>query len=123
MWPLRERVAAGLSAGSAPTNGRSGWGLPQIVDGEGGGGVAGDHQRLNAVLGAQLFCDPLRACDHELNSSLAIRRVGVVGQVDKVHLGQLGSQRAQHAEPTHAAVENANGGQVTKLRRQRAQYP
>ena len=100
-----------------------GVGFSQIVDGEGRRCVAGHHQRLNGVLSAQLLGDPLCPCDHHLGGSLAIRRVGVVGQVNKMHLRQLGAQRAQHAEPAHAAVENANGGQVVKLRRQRAKCP
>ena len=100
-----------------------GVGMAQPVDGERGGGVAGDHQRVNPVLGPQLRGHPMCSIQHHLGSPFAIGRVGVVCQVDKMHLGQLGTQRAQHAETTDAAVENADGGHLKPIRRRRRRCP
>jgi hypothetical protein len=90
-------------------------GLSQIVH----------HQRLNFVFGAQLLGELMCPSDHRVGRLLAIRRVGVVGQVNKVHLRQLGAQRPQHAEAAaaDAAVENANGDQRLTFRRQRPRCP
>ena len=82
----------------------------QFVDRRSGGGVAGHDQRLDLVMRQQIPGDGMRALTHVEIGFLAIGRVGVVGQVDKVFMGQGALQRLQHAQAPNATVKNANGG-------------
>jgi hypothetical protein len=100
-----------------------GVGASQFIDGEGGRYVAGDHQRVNPVFGPQPLGDPLCSLKDKFGRPLAIRCMGVVGQVDKVHLWQLGAQRSQNPQTADAAVKNANGCQAATLRRRRPRCP
>lgn len=70
--------------------------LAQHVNGGGGGGVAGHDQRLDAVLSAQVAGDGARTLDHVGVVTLAIGGVAAVRQVNKIFMGQLGAQGAQH---------------------------
>ncbi len=79
----------------------------QQVDGRGRGRVAGDHQRLYALV-PQMGGEGARAGDHMGLVPLAIGRVAAVGDVDEVVVRQLGAQRSEDAEAAYAAVKNAD---------------
>jgi len=81
---------------------------PQAVDGQGGGGVAGHHQRVDPVHLPQPLHDGLRPLCHPVRASLAVGRVQAVGQVGEAHARQLGAQGPQHAQAADPAVEHAD---------------
>ena len=73
-----------------------------------GGRVAGNHQRLDAVLRLQMLGNRVGACLYKGIATLTVGRVAAVCKVDEMFMGQLAAQCLQHAQAANTAVKNAN---------------
>ena len=73
------------------------------------GGIAGHHQQLDGVGIDQVARDGQAALLDLFRAAFAVGRPGRVCQIDEILLRQQAQQLAQHAQPAHATVENANG--------------
>jgi hypothetical protein len=81
-------------------------GLLQPAQGDGGGGVAGQHDDAGPRL-EQPFAAGPGEVDDLLALATAVGGVGLVGQIDEVPLRKAAGQFAVDRQPAHAGVENA----------------
>ena len=71
------------------------------------GRVAGQDHDIRPRL-EQPHAPGLRQLDDLLARQPAVRRIGLVGQIDDVRLGEPVHQPAMHGQPAHPGIENAN---------------
>ena len=77
----------------------------QRLRGYGGGGVAGDDQRLCALVHKRSGNAP-RELQDLLGGLVTIGRMGRVAKEDKALVRQLGDKAPQHREAAHSRVEH-----------------
>ena len=81
-------------------------GLLQAAQGDGGGGVAGQHDQVGPGLEQPLAAGPGQV-DDLLAGAAAVGGVGLVGQIDEVPIGEPPRQFAVDRQSAHAGVEYA----------------
>ena len=80
-----------------------------VVEGEGGGGVAGDDEEVGALGFEEAGAFDGVAGDGALGFG-AVGEAGGVAEVDVVRAGDEGQQGAEDGEAAEAGVEDADGG-------------
>jgi len=101
--------SGGLQRGFDTDDGQVQVVLPQQADGSRSGGVACHHQGLDLVLLPQVTRNGMGARNDMGVIALSVGGVAAVRHIHKLFVGQLGPQRAQHAEAAHAAVKHPDG--------------
>ena len=109
MLAIFDCAQAGLIAGTVPTKGTAKR-ARNSVERQRGRGVAGDHDQVGRVLRDRLAQHGGDALDQRAFGQIAIRKAGVVGQIEIARVRPRGGNLAEHGEAAQAGVEDEDGG-------------
>src|SRR6185437_3583758 len=107
--PARPRLRAGRLYRRNRAHKGNFIGLSQIRHHERGGGVAGDHDQIGRVAVDQVTDQRHHARDDFILAVMAVRKEGIVGDIDVMGVGPCGDDFAQHGEAAEAGIEYQDG--------------
>ena len=81
--------------------------VPQGIDGQRGGRVAGHNHGIQRKLLSKLGDNSLRAINNRLRGAFTVRRKCFVCHIDEVRLRQFGQEGPKHTQATDTTVENS----------------